>query len=1341
MPNAKKTSAQSDLLAKWKQRKKPAAQAISSRPEDALVRPTSGQRRLWLLQELYPNNAFYQYGHLYHFTGPLRADLLEESFRRLVARHEILRTNYVSVNEALEMVVRPAGVFQLGRIDLSGHDEQALENIAHTEAHNVAKQRFNLAEDLLIRATLIQLGQEHHQLVLSLHHIIGDRGSLLVLNAELYRIYSALVAATEPELPALPAQFPDFAHWKNQRPVPEKSLTYWRKNLSGELPVSALPFNRPRRAEATFAGESMIVSLTPEDSDRVRELARSLGTTANVVLLAAYQALLLRYSAQKDLTVGTPVSIRDRTELENMIGFLNETVVLRSQFDDPTETFRAFVGRVKEQVEGALVHKDVSFDELVNYLQPVRISGSNPLFQNMFVYNVQAPVAELPANLTVTDKMMDLGVSKFDLTLFATDLGLTFEFTLEFATDLFDEDTASRLLTNQLALLVDAVTRPETPISELNLLSEEELELRTGWNETAVDLPHPTSVVDFILTAASHTPQATAVADQNDQLSYASLLNRADQLTAKLITSGTKPGDIIGLSCGRSVDLAVGILGVLRAGAAYVPLDPAYPAGRVAYVVKDAGIKLIVTQTALHGRFSDYKRIDIPTGDSPTTGLEFPILDPASPAYLIYTSGSTGRPKGVVISHANLVHSTTARFAFFDNDPRAFLLLSSFAFDSSVAGIFWTLSKGGALVIPPERIEQDMELLAGQIKQHEITHTLLLPSLYQLLLEQIPVKTLASLQTVMVAGEACSGHTVSTHFRRLPQVELVNEYGPTEGTVWCTAHKIRPEDGRAAVPIGRPIPNVRNYILDDALQQVPIGVPGELFIAGAGLAQGYWRQDKMTQERFPQVALGAGAGAVAVKKQRLYRTGDLASYRPNGLIDFLGRADRQAKIRGYRVEPGEISRVLDAHSAVREAVTIIDQSGPAPRLVAYFTTYNTVDIAELRTTLSEALPAYMVPAIFMPLAEFPRLPNGKVNVPALPTPAASEAAISREFAAPETETEEVLARIWAGVLKLPRVGRFDNYFDIGGDSIRSIRVIAQARKAGLVLAPTHLFRFQTLHELAKAVDAQQAGETTEAERGNSIVSLNQAQGGDPLFCIHSGGGHVFFYQPLAASLPEDRPVYAIQPSTLATGEALPESIETMAADYLREIRKVRAHGPYHLLGTCFSNAVVLEIAHQLKAAGDEVGRLIFVDSGPTRLEQQPEVKTPTVSNAVNILKNRNWPKLRRALYRRWFYIRQALGATVETEEQKQVRLTTNGLYQLYFRYDWEPISAPVTLIRSTEFDARADKAFHIEQWNKLAAEGLDVRVTPGTHLNLFASPQAEGLAQHVEECLRVATEA
>jgi amino acid adenylation domain-containing protein len=1324
-------ASQADLLSKWKQRRKPVDRAIPARPKDQPVAATSGQRRLWLLQQLYPDSAFYQYGHLYKFKGQLQPELLELAFRQLLKRHDILRTNYHRPEDEVEMIIRREADFKLTTFDLTDQPAESRLQLAQQHADAAVRDLFDLGKDLLLRAVLLQLNEADHWLVISLHHIIGDRASLLILNDELYRIYAGLIAQTTAKLPELPVQYPDYAHWKNLRPTAKKSLDYWAEHLQDEPPVSALPFDRQRPAQATFSGQTIRQTLSPTVSAGIKAFAKELGTTANVVLLALYQILHLRYAAQKDITVGTPVSIRDKVELETMLGFLNETVVLRTHFHQPAESFRQFVLRIKSQVESALVHKDVSFDELVNNLQPQRIAGANPLFQNMFVFNVQAPAPALPVGLTVTDEMMDLGVSKFDLTLFATDHGDHFSLALEFAQDLFLPATAKRMLAHQVELIADAVRRPDAPITHLEILSAEERKtILQDWNQTATSLPRPASILSLIEDAAKASPTAIAVVDQQNNISYAALMNRADQLAAKL-----QPDTRIGLFADRSVEMVVGILGILRAGAAYVPLDPDYPAARRAYITEDASIDTIVIQQELQEKLvkEGIKLVPIPTQDAPTDWSP-PELSPDNLAYLIYTSGSTGTAKGVAISHANLVHSTTARFAWFDHQPSSFLLLSSFAFDSSVAGIFWTLSQGGKLVLPPRRIEQDMDQLATLVARHAVSHTLLLPSLYQLLLEYGAPAQLETLRTVMVAGEACAPALVSTHFSRLPAVELVNEYGPTEGTVWCTAHKIQPVDATGPVPIGRPIPNVKNYVLDANLQPVPVGVPGELYLAGEGLAKEYWQRSELTAERFLEVDLGAVAGANERIKARLYKTGDLVKLRPSGVLDFLGRADQQVKIRGFRVELEEISRQLEQVPSVREAVTIVDQSGATPLLVAYYTVRQQLLESTLRQSLLGELPEYMVPAMLVELDELPRLPNGKINQRALPaTVLAAPETSTKTFIAPVTATEKSLASVWEKVLKRGPVGLDDNYFAIGGDSIRSIRIISLARKEGLELKPHHIFTHQTVRDLAAALDR----EVVEDE-ARTVVPLRRTGAKSPLFCIHAGGGHVFFYQPLSNSLPEDRPVYAVQPHTLAGMDDLPEDIPAMAADYLREIRKVQPQGPYHLLGTCFSNCVVLEIAHQLLATGETVGSLFIIDSSPTQLAPVPVPRFSPVYTMLRIIREANWKLLRRSLYRYWFYTRQALSIPLEDEQGKALRQTINGLYQRYNEYTWSPIEHQLTLIRSTQFAENPEKKYHEENWSTLAGGGLKVRVIPGTHIGLFEPPYVEQLAATIEECLQEA---
>ncbi|MBC6994138.1 non-ribosomal peptide synthetase [Neolewinella lacunae] len=1349
MSSARPPLSQSDLLRQWRNRAKPLDRSIPQRPAESVVHPTSGQARLWLLQELYPDNAFYQYGHRYHFRGPLDADRLEACFRLVIDRHEILRSNYRREGEDLLLVVRPTADFSLERADLSA--APVPETLAREHADRAVRKTFDLAKDPLLRATLLRLGPEEHWLIVSIHHIIGDRASLLVLNDEVYRSYTALSNGESPTLPELALQFPDFAHWRNQRPEAEASLAYWAEQLAGDLPQSALPFDRPRRGDASYAGATISLDLSEDVSAGLKDLARAAGTTANVVLLAVYQTLHLRFSAQKDLTVGTPISIRDRTELENMIGFLNETMVLRSQFPDPNESFRGLLDRVKSQVEAALEHKDVPFDRLVQHLQPARVPGANPLFQNMFVFNTEAPAAVLPAGLTVDDAMLDLGVAKFDQTLFATDRGSHFSLALEYATDLFEPATARRMLESTAQLAAAVVANPTERLTHLDLLPPaEKHRMLVEWNATARPAPAARTVVELIVAAARRNPEACAVADAKHTLTYGDLLHRADRLASDLRSAGTRPGDLVGLYADRHVATIVGLLGILRAGAAYVPLDPEYPEARTAYVVADAGIRTVVLLPESREKFpvATLQLLDIPGANGPAATLD--SLPAATDlAYLIYTSGSTGQAKGVAITHGNLLYSTAARFGYFQHQPTAFLLLSSFAFDSSVAGIFWTLCQGGKLVLPPPRSEQDLGGLAGLIRRHSISHTLLLPSLYQLLLEFSDAEALASLRTVMVAGEACHAAQIAAHFAHLPGVELVNEYGPTEGTVWSTAHRIEASDLAGVVPIGRPIANVKHYVLDAHLQPVPVGVAGELYIGGPGLSPGYWQRPELTAERFPELPaatlglagakVGAAAGATNVERARLYRTGDLVRYRPTGQIDFLGRADQQVKIRGFRVELEEISRQLEALPAVREAVTTVDHSPAGPQLVVYYTLRTETTETALRSALSRVLPAYMVPAVWVALPELPRLPNGKVATAALPAPQPLNHRGPSPTALPTTPTEQALAAIWEKVLQRGAVGLDDNYFSSGGDSIRSIRIIALASKQGLHLAPHHIFTYQTVRELAAVLDEAASVLAAGSAEASTVVPLRVGGEGGPLFCIHAGGGHVFFYQPLAQHLPPGRPVYAIQPRTLAGEETLPGSIAEMAADYLAEMRKVQPTGPYHLLGTCFSNAVVLELAHQLTAAGETIGSLFFIDSGPTRLEAIQRVRFSPLYTAVRILRERNWKQLRRTIYRYWFYTRQALGIPLEDAQGKVLRQTVNGLFRLYSDYDWRPVEQRLTLIRSTQFAGDPGKQFHLDQLGRLAGGGLDVRVTPGTHGDLFAEPYVGGLATIIEACLQEAT--
>ncbi len=1316
MSEEKKNIKKSALLAKWKSMKKKAAPSIPLRKEGDILLPSHGQRRLWLLQQLYPDSPLYQYGHYYSIKGKLDIVALENALQALVQRHEILRSNFRSTEEGLIVTVQEEPI-----IGIQEHDGDNIKDLK-SFAKGLALRPFDLEKDILFRVDCISFSEEEHVLVLSIHHIIGDRESLLILNREWFDNYQSIVKGQEPNTAKLPLQYADYALWQKGKETPAEQLKYWTDKLTGELPLLALPqdFTRPKQPD--FSGETIFTSLSPSLTQQLTDLASHCKTTLNVVLLAAFKCLLFRYSGQNDILVGSPFGNRDKTELESLIGFFNETLVLKSTIN-PDDSFKDLIEKLRADSLEALSHKNVPFDELVNALKADRAGGANPVFQAMFVFNGAANSPFGNTGLTITDEPLELGISKFDLTLFANKKQEDIELALEFSKELFKEETARRIL-DHLAVMIDSLCQnAEGKIGLAEILSpEEKTMMLETWNQTDIPVSPFDSIHQIITEKAKENPSGIAVRVAEKSLTYQELHKQSDALAYALQQQGVEANDAIGLYTPRSIEMLVGILGILKSGAAYLPLDPEYPQERIAFMIEDSGAKIILH----NNNFTESVERNIPVldinkcvekniGKSPKE-----IHNTENLAYYIYTSGSSGKPKGVPVRHKNLIHSTTVRFEWFKHQPSVFLLLSSFSFDSSIVGIFWTMCSGGTLVLPKTRVEQDIRSLAKIIQENKVSHTLLLPSLYQLLLEFAPKKSLASLNTVMVAGEACTSQVINAHFESIPQAELINEYGPTEGTVWCTAHKISSQDAEGSIPIGKPIPNMRNYILDQYLSPVPIGVAGELFISGKGITQGYRNRPELTTKKF--------IPSPFVEGEMMYKTGDLASYRTDGTIDFLGRADSQIKIRGHRVELDEIrQRILDIPGIKDAAVSL----GKNQNIQAFFIAKKGIEDIPIRAILSSEIPEYMVPSSFTEMESFPTLPNGKLDYSKFPEPETTALSKERSYEAPRTETEKRLAVIWEQVLGINEISIHDRFFDIGGDSLKSIRVIAKAQDAGYDVKPHLLFRYPSIAELSEYLEKGDA-----SEGWSALVSLNQSKGETPLFCIHSGGGHVFFYQALAKLLGDDLPLYALQPKGLENGSAFHSSIEEMAAHYIQEIKSIQPEGPYRILGTCFSNAVGLEMAHQLKDSGAEIDSLIFVDSGPAYLEGLAERGgKKTASRFAKMLKDGDWKGIQRKIRNRFIYAGRKLKAPIENEQEKNLRLTINSLNHLYNLYNWKAIDERVTFIRSTEFAGRKDKDKHITQWTKLAKGGLDVHITEGHHLTLFEEPEVQGLAEKIKACI------
>ncbi|HVR29036.1 MAG TPA: amino acid adenylation domain-containing protein [Thermoanaerobaculia bacterium] len=1046
---------------------------------------SSGQERLWFLARLAPANPFYVDCTAVRLRGPLDRQALARGLQGVIGRHQILRTRFPSVDGWPVAQVEPSLEISIDFEDLSGTPGAAARHARVLEAGLEEAQRpMHLEEGPLVRSRLLRLDEEEHVLLLVLHHIVHDGWSMRLLLRELFSAHRALAAGEPDPTPPPPFQFADFAIWQQRRlpDVLREQLPYWLRVLAGELPVLRLPADRARPAVQSFRGAAELFTLAPPLTRALRALALGRGVTPFVALFAGFLVLLREVTGDEDLCVGTAAAGRTSSELEELIGFFVNTLVLRSDLGgDPS--FDDLLERTQEVVAGATAHQEVPFERLVEELAPERDLGANPLFTVWFNL-LPSPLPELPAHdleLELID--LDHRTARLELALILREEGDRLRGTLEYATDLYDQERMSAMVSRYVRILECAVERPD---SRLSALAAVEATSPAAGSERADTARAPAdadrSILASLLESARRTPHALAVAAGADELSYRELLERAERLAQSLERRGCGSDAVIGLAMARSVSTLAGILGIQLAGAAYLPLDPSYPLERLRFMIDEGGASLVLADRRSAARLPADLRPRLLVLDelgeeereprsAPSPAPARGLPDPESLAYVIFTSGSTGRPKGVMVSHRNLAYSTRARLRWYDRPATRFLVTASLSFDSSVAGLYWPLASGGAVVFPEEGSAGDPRALAALIAKRRVTHLCLLPSLWRLLLESADPARLASLEVVIAAGEALPPAVVDLHRRRLPSAELVNEYGPTEATVWCCAHRVGDDGGGERVPIGRALEGTELLLLDGALQPVGAGAEAEIFVAGPGVARGYLRRPDLTAERFLPDPRAGGAGG------RMYRTGDRGRRRADGTIELLGRCDDQVKIRGYRVEPAEVEAALEALDGVREAAVARRESAQGDgSLIAYVaSTAPAPAPGELRRRLERRLPAFLVPDRLVAVEALPRTPNGKLDRAALAALDAGAAAPPAEHAAPSTPVERRLARLWSEVLGVERVGRDDSFFEIGGNSLRAAVVVGRlcAEMGDVLDLETHL-RWGTLREIALQVERRSA---------------------------------------------------------------------------------------------------------------------------------------------------------------------------------------------------------------------------------------------------------------------------
>ena len=1403
----------------------------SSEEAEVFVFPTSfAQQRLWFLDQLAPGNPFYNVSTALRLTGSLNFTALKQTFNEIVRRHETLRTTFVMVEQQPVQAIAPSVTIPLPLIDLRNFESQERETQVQQIVTQEAQHPFNLTTGPLLQVKLLQLDEAEYLLLLNLHHIVADGWSIGVLIRELGILYTAFAEdrqclttsdsrsseRSQPPLrllsmstsvPELTIQYADFAQWQREwlqgvrangcSPL-QTQLAYWQKQLEG-ISVLNLPTKQLRPAVPSYRGAKQFLELPHSLTQALEALSYQEGVTLFMTMLAAFQTLLYRYTQQEDIVVGSPIANRNRSELEGLIGFFVNSLVLRTDFSGKP-TFRELLNRVKEVTLGAYSHQDLPFEKLVEEVHPKRDLSRNPLFQVVFsLQNTPIVALELPG-LTLSLFEFDSKTAKLDLELHLWQDLDSLKGQMVYSTDLFDDTTITRMLRHFKTLLESIVTNPEQRISDLSLLTEEERqELLIDWNDTKKNYPENKCFHQLFEAQMEETPDAIAVVFDKQQLTYCELNIRANQLAHHLQKLGVVPDVIVGICIKRSLEMIVTLLGILKAGGAYLPLDPSLPQERLKFMLKDAQVSVLLTQEKLLKHFEDFSNpiicidkdwatITQHSQENPTSCVTLDNL-----AYVIYTSGSTGKPKGVLLQHRGLSNLAKAQIEVFNLQPSNHILqFASLSFDASIFEIVMALQTGATLYLANTESLLPGQPLLQLLREKAITHVTLPPAV----LAVLPTESLPALQTIICAGESCTDDIVKRWWNS--QRRFFNAYGPTEATVWSTIAEISTMSEKP--PIGRPIANTQIYILDKHLQPLPIGIAGELYISGEGLAQGYLNRPELTTEKFIINPFSDK------KKARLYQTGDLARYRPDGNIEFLGRLDNQVKIRGFRIELSEIETVLSHHQSVRKAIVIAtDNLSDDKYLVAYIvpnvetqqqslqrgtTASNFPSL--LRKFLKEKLPEYMIPKAFVVLDSLPLTASGKVDRLAL-TELDSYASrlIDKTFIAPRTPTELTLAKIWAEVLNVERVGIYDNFFDLGGDSLLTVRLMKQIHKQFERELPlSSLFLNPTIESLATSLSL-----ATDSLPWSPLVPIQPAGSSPPFFCVHPIFGVVFPYYELAQNLGKNQPFYGLQPIGLDGKSSLLTNIEHMAAHYIEALRSVQPKGPYFLGGWSFGGWVAFEMAQQLQKSGEEVALLAVLDTLAPIPGNIPSLGnglkfmlttvaryiwpffldylyliiaiarnrinslTSRLTNFNKIAQNSFWELLTRNSF--WELLTRTLqtnlfshlilkeDATVNViPEESKLRLLSELAIRPMLRVFYANSQAVLNYVPQTYpkkinlFRTKVQSSIAKEDpsmgWHQLTVGGTEIYHIPGNHLTMLRKPHIQILAAQLKACIEKA---
>jgi amino acid adenylation domain-containing protein len=1238
------------------------------------------QERLWFLDQFEQDRTFLLRPSLYRLKGHLDVRALARSLNNIVERHEAMRTSFQSRDGVPMQVPGPA----------RGVDIQLC---SEEELPNAARQPMDLKKGELMRVHLVQTAADEHLLLIVMHHIAMDGWASRLLLRE-------LAAEYEGEPIHLPIQYGDFAVWQRetlQGPELDKLLAYWKQRLAGAPALLQFPTDRPRPAEDCHEGARETLLLPSTLRASLESLGHQERSTLFMILLAGFQTLLHRYSSSEDIVVGSPIANRTRPETETLIGLFMNMLAMRTDFSGDPD-FRTLLGRVRATALGAYAHQDMPFEKLVEALNPERNMSYSPLFQVMFQLRNLPEAAHHMGEVAIEEVDIHLGAVEYDLALDLIERPDGLLCRLDYKTSLFDGETARRMLRHYRQLLESAVQTPDRPVSTLPIVTAaERKQLVVDWNNTRAEYPRA-AIHEIIAAHAALNPTRVAVCFEEASLTYGELNQRADDLAAKLRTAGVQSGDAVAVVLNRSLDLIVGLLGVLKTGAAYVPLDPEFPEARREFTIADSGAAAVLDESGIHPR---------PRAEMGQAS--------AGQAYIIYTSGSTGKPKGVRIPHRAVINVLTAfqRMLQFTADDVMFAL-TTVTFDISVLEIFLPLISGARLVVGNRRLAMDTRALGDALACSGATVFQATPTMWRMLLD-------AYVPTPIVRTALCGGEPLDRDLanRLAAACDTVwNVYGPTETTIWSTACRIQQDSG--PVLIGRPIANTTIYILDRHGEPLPAGIPGLLYIGGDGLALGYQNLPDLTRDRFR-----------VINGELLYATGDLARYHATGEIEFLGRIDHQVKIRGFRIELGEIESVLQEHPDVANAAVVTRQEAGENRIIAFVSGAQKADLSGF---LKQKLPAYMIPSRFEFVESLPLLPSGKVDRKALVEQQPADRAASPQSVPPRDEDEERLVRIWESVLNVHPIGVTDDFFDLGGNSLLAPRLVFRMeREFDARLSLALLFQVSTIEGWARILR-----EKTTTTR---VLYLKSDGAKPPLLWVHAEPR----FRQLANLLGPDQPVLGLQ---LPKDHSLPipYRMEDIAAYHVETIMNLQPDGPYSLIGFCSAGIVAYEIAQQLTARGKQVSLVMLLDSG-----NENGLPQRSMSERMRLLSRTSWSERRRMgaelMGMRFRFLKRRIWLTLRKTGMHSLEQVTRTWAQgtapdeflpaamAARRYRPQAYSGRVVLFRRGDGLPLGGWKDPRRGWGAVAKAGLESCDVPGGHLTMFHEPNVQHLAERLRAAL------